>query len=379
MSEEGSVASIGRQIFPVGSVDLAAVKQEPLSHGEWRVSPNFFAMSFGLAGLAEVWRAAEAPLGTSSLIPDAINVLAAVVWILLGVGYLRQGRRRLLADLRDPVMAPFVSVLVITGMLLASALSAFAFGVGRILVALFLAVTILIGGWLTGQWILSDTPEVSFHPGYFLPTVAGCLVGAFCAAQVHLHAVGEASFGIGVVCWVLLGSVLLNRLFFRPALPVPLVPTLAIELAPPAVAGIALFALNGQVASPLACALGGYAVLMALVQLRFLPLYVKLTFSPGFWAFTFSYAAAATDALLWLSIKNPAGAAVYAGCVAAAITVLIVVIGARTLHLLVRGGLFPPAQPATGQPADSTPGRGVGESGSASSSPVSVSTNHDKE
>jgi tellurite resistance protein len=31
------------------------------------------------------------------------------------------------------------------------------------------------------------------HPGYFLPTVAGGLVGAFAAAEVHLRAVAEAS------------------------------------------------------------------------------------------------------------------------------------------------------------------------------------------
>jgi tellurite resistance protein len=33
------------------------------------------------------------------------------------------------------------------------------------------------------------------------------------------------SFGIGMVCWLVLGSVVLNRLFFRPNLPAALVPT----------------------------------------------------------------------------------------------------------------------------------------------------------
>ena len=47
--------------------------------------------------------------------------------------------------------------------------------------------------------------------------MAGGLIGAYAAAQVHLHAVAETSFGIGVLCWLLLGSTILNRLFFRPA------------------------------------------------------------------------------------------------------------------------------------------------------------------
>ena len=37
----------------------------------------------------------------------------------------------------------------------------------------------------------------SVHPGYFLPTAAGGLIGANVAFQVHLHALAEASFGIG--------------------------------------------------------------------------------------------------------------------------------------------------------------------------------------
>jgi len=71
------------------------------------------------------------------------------------------------------------------------------------------------------------------HPGYFLPTAAGGLIGASAAAQVHLHALAEASFGIGAICWLLFASTILNRLFTRPALPNALVPTMAIELGIP--------------------------------------------------------------------------------------------------------------------------------------------------
>jgi len=46
----------------------------------------------------------------------------------------------------------------------------------------------------------------------------------------------------------------------------------------------------------IAFVLGGYAVLMVLAQLRLSLVYSRLSFSPGFWAFTFSYSAVA-DAL----------------------------------------------------------------------------------
>ena len=70
-------------------------------------------------------------------------------------------------------------------------------------------------------------------------------------------------------------------------------------------------------------------------------MYRKLSFSPGFWVFTFSYAVAATDALLWVSVKNPPGAVIYAACLVAAITALVAMISVRTVGLLLQGRLFP--------------------------------------
>jgi len=320
-------------------------KDEPLRQQERfrppRVPPNLFAIAFGIAGLAGTWHAAVPVLGTSRAVPGALDILAAALWLVLVGAYLAQGRRVILSDLRHPVLSPFVSLPAITAMLLAAGLAPYAFAAARALVIVFLAVATVIGGWLTGQWMTGGIDQDSVHAGYFLPTVAGGLVGAYCAAQVDLHALAEASFGIGVICWFLLGSTILNRLFVRPALPAALVPTMAIEAAPPAVAGLAFFALTGPTAGFVACALGGYAILMALVQIRLIPVYSRLSFSLGFWAFTFSYSAVVTDALVWIGIKKPplgTGAAI---AVITLLTGFIAWIAARTVILAVRGRLFP--------------------------------------
>ena len=306
-----------------------------------RVPPNLFAIALGIAGLALAWDAAVPVLGTPQAIPDALNVLGAALWLVLVGAYLAQGPRIILADLRDPDLSPFVSASALTAMLLSAALAKEAFAAGRVLVIVCLAATIGIGSWLTGQWMTGEIEPDSVHPGYFLPTAAGGLVGANAAAQVHLHALAEASFGIGVICWILLGSTILNRLFTRPALPSALVPTMAIELGIPAVAGSAYFAVAGRTVSFIACALGGYAVLMALVQVRLIPVYRRLSFTPGFWSFTFAYAAAAADALIWLAIKKPPGATGYAIAVIALLTAFVSWIAFRTVVLAARGQLFP--------------------------------------
>jgi len=68
---------------------------------------------------------------------------------------------------------------------------------------------------------------------------------------------------------------------------------MAIELGITGVAGTAYFAVAGRTVTFMACALGGYAVLMALAQVRLIPVYRRLSFTPGFWFFAFSYAAVA--------------------------------------------------------------------------------------
>jgi tellurite resistance protein len=92
-----------------------------------------------------------------------------------------------------------------------------------------------------------------------------------------------------------------------------------------------------------ACVLGGYAVLMALVQVRLIPIYRRLSFTPGAWsfAFAFAYAAATADALGWLAIKKPPGATGYAIAVIALLTAFVSWIAFRTVVLAVRGQTFP--------------------------------------
>ena len=85
---------------------------------------------------------------------------------------------------------------------------------------------------------------------------------------------------------------------------------------------------------------------------------LSLRFAPGFWAFTFSWAATATDALEWIELRKPPGATAYAVAVLTVITVFIGYIAARTVILIARGQFLPaqrPAAPRDAQPHGSVP------------------------
>jgi tellurite resistance protein TehA-like permease len=166
-----------------------------------KVPLNLFGIPFGLAGLGEVWTTTANYHHAPHLVGEIIMVTSAAVWIAVLGGYLRYliaHRSALPGDLFDPIAAPFASLALITPMLLASdGLYPHAEATGRVLTDVFLVFTVLLGGWFTGQWIYGPVDLDRFHPGYFLPTVAGGLIGSAAAAAVGQHSLARSCSASG--------------------------------------------------------------------------------------------------------------------------------------------------------------------------------------
>ena len=235
------------------------------------VPPGLFGISFGLLGLAGVWRLAARSTHLPLTFSTVLFAAAATVFLGLLIGWLIQSlvEPHVLAEaLANPIIGPFHALLPLNGMLLGVGLATFDLTAARWLFALSFGVMVLFGGWITGQWIAQPQDEAAIHPGYLLPTVAGGFLGADSAAKLGWFGLGWLSFGIGLVCWFVLSSVVLHRLFFKPTLPGALIPTLAIELTPPIVAGNAYVSLTSNPVSVVSMMLAGYVVLLGVVQLR---------------------------------------------------------------------------------------------------------------
>lgn len=90
---------------------------------------------------------------------------------------------------------------------------------------------------------------------------------------------------------------------------------------------------------------------MVLVQIRLLPSYARLRFSPGFWSFTFAWFAVAGLALRWLRIERPPGQAVYAALAAGGVSLLVVGVATRSVLATWHGEFAPGAGAAPLAPA----------------------------
>ncbi|WP_405883537.1 TDT family transporter [Streptomyces sp. NBC_01136] len=309
----------------------------------YRLTPNLFGIGFGTAGLAQAWTVAADTVDAPPWPSYVLWILAAAIWLVTLAAYLRnvvaQGRLR--TEIPDPIMGPFTALIVIVPMLLGIALAPHAGAAGETVYAVGLVLTVVLGGWLTSLWIRSDTQLVQWHPGYFLPTVAGGLIAANCSATLGWTTLSHLMFGYGLICWFVLGSILLMRLFTQPMLPPPLLPTIAIEVAPPVVAGNAWFAINGGRPDLGAELLAGYAVLMVLVQICMASTYRRAPFGPGYWAFAFSYAAAFTDGVHWLDVEHVHGQKALTYLLLAIATLALAALAARTVLGLSRHTFLP--------------------------------------
>src|SRR5271155_1639419 len=107
-----------------------------------RVTANLFSIGFGMAGLAACWQVAAAAISAPGWVADALALAAAVAWLAAGSAWtvqLAARRRSLSSELHDQVLGPFVSLLPITGMLLALDLYPHAGSAGRVLFGVFAA------------------------------------------------------------------------------------------------------------------------------------------------------------------------------------------------------------------------------------------------
>lgn len=314
-----------------------------------RLSLATFSVPLGVVGLAGVWTQTSVLLGWPLVGADVLWIVAAIAFIATLVVYLTraaQSTDRLTRQLRDPIEGPLTAIVPIVGMQLAGALGRTAELPGAVLYWISAGAALVFAAWLIGTWLEGSLDLEAMHGGYLIPTVAAGFVAAGVGGTLGVTGFAWAMFGVGVLFWLVLTTLVLLRLTFRPTLPDELIPSMTVLIAPPALAGLAWFTLTGEDASIGASILGGTGLLMLLVQIALLPRYARLRFSLSFWSFTFPAAATASDGIRWIGLSPTPLHAPLVLTVATAVSVLVAVIAGRSVALAVSARRHRDPEPA---------------------------------
>src|SRR5258706_4535943 len=257
---------------------------------------SFFGIVLGLAGLGGAWRAAARVWQLPSVVGEALMLAAGIVWAVMLALYAAKwiyARTAALQELEHPVQCCFVGLIGVATMLISIAVLPYARLAAQIGCGIGATFNMAFAVWRTGILWRGDRDPATTTPVLYLPAVGGAFVTATAAAALGYQDWGQLAFGAGFFSWLAIESVLLHRLYTAPGLPAPLRPTLGIQLAPPAVGGVAYLAVTAGAPGELAYAMLGYALLQALLLLRLLPWIRQQPFAASYWALTFGATALA--------------------------------------------------------------------------------------
>ena len=312
-----------------GAVALDRLRHFPVS---------FFAIVMGLAGLTIACFKLEAAIGAPHAASPVLFWFAAAVYVAIAAVYLAKVVARpgaLREEWAHPVRISFFPAMSI-GLILLS------------IAALRVAPMLSLPLWLVGTvlhlvftvlvmtaWINHSRYQIAhLNPAWFIPVVGNILVPI--AGLTHAPAdVSWFFFAIGLLFWLVLLTVVVNRLIFHNPLPARMMPTLFILIAPPAVGFLSWTNLVGGL-DPFGRLLVFAADFFFLLLLPQVAGLARLPFTLSWWAYSFPLAALT---IAQFTLAELTGAAVYrvAGYgLFTLLAVLIVGLAGRTLLGLAR-------------------------------------------
>ncbi len=187
------------------------------------------------------------------------------------------------------------------------------------------------------RWIHMPQVLHSLNPAWFIPVVGPILVPV---AGVHLASpeISWFFFATGLIFWIALLAVFLNRVMFHDPMPIKLLPTLFILIAPASVGFIAYMKLTGQL-DPFARVLFYFGVFTFLMLATMLPEFRKVPFFMSWWGYTFPLDAFTISFFLMHKVTGVMLFKQIAAGLLALTTLVVLMVLVRTIALAARGGL----------------------------------------
>ena len=304
---------------------------------------GFFGISIGFLALANAWRVAARIWAFPVHAATLLTLVALGLWLILIVAYASKwalDRSSARSELDDPVQSSFVALVPVSTLLAAQAVLAYSRTLAIVMFVIGAGGGLITGVFLQGRLWQGGRSQASVTPAIYLPTVATGFVAATAAATLGWSELGMWLFGSGLLSWLAIESIILQRVVVFDALTPALRPTIGIQLAPPVVGGVAYLALASGTPDIFAQALFGYGLIQAVLLIRLLPWVRTQPFTPGYWSFSFGVAAlptmamrmverGATGPIQWLSIA-----------LFVAANLIIALLAIKTVQLVIAGRLL---------------------------------------
>ena len=266
-----------------------------------------FAIVMGLSGLTITYQKASLWLGFPHIIGETLMYLTTIIFIIISILYIMKYMKYQMAvkkEFAHPIRINFFAAVSISMLMLAIIYKE----VNPTISAIFWYSGVILHFYLTMHtisfWINSNQEIAHSNPAWFMPIVGNVLVpigGIGCAPIGVL----TYFFSVGMFFWIILLSIILNRIIFHKQLAIKFMPTLFILIAPPAAGFISYFTMFGTIDN-FAMFLFNIAVFFTLLVLFMYKKFINIKFFISWWAFIFPIAAMAiATMLMYVKTKEP--------------------------------------------------------------------------
>jgi len=258
-----------------------------------------FAIIMGLSGLTIAYQKAAQLFDFSTLVPLALATVTSLAFINVAVTYLLKFLKypdQVKAEFNHPVRINFFAAIPISLLLLSIMFHDIQMSVAVGLWWVGMSLQAYLTFYTISFWINRNL-EIQFsNPAWFIPIVGNVLVPVG-GADIVNHNFLMYFFAIGILFWVVLLTIIMNRIIFHNLLAEKFMPTLFIFIAPPAVGTISYVKLTGEF-DLFASFLFNVGLFFTLLLLFMYKNFIKLEFFISWWAFTFPLTAMTIAAML---------------------------------------------------------------------------------
>ena len=291
-----------------------------------------FAIVMGLAGLTLVYKQVSEALFLPSIIYLVMMICTTIIFFIILYFYLlkiMKHKNEVKKEFSHPIRINFfaassISILILS-MIYRNTIDPLAqifFIVGAVFHIFFTFYTIKF-------WINNNLEMQHSNPAWFIPIVGNLIVPIAGKGFID-DSVLYFYFSIGIFFWIILFSIILNRIIFHNQFAPKFMPTLFILIAPPAIGFISYVKLTGNLDffAQILFNLGLFFTILVFVMYKN---FINIKFFISWWAFTFPMAAITLATVLMYELTHKGFYAILSYILMVITSVIIVLVARQTI------------------------------------------------
>ncbi|QXT41069.1 SLAC1 anion channel family protein [Gymnodinialimonas ceratoperidinii] len=301
---------------------------------------SFFTTAMGAFGLSLAARAGGFEVA-SSVVGAVATALLVILFAVFALKFLRH-RAAVVAEWSHPVKLAFFPAASISLLLMASFLHPIAPEAARPVWLLGAALQGVLTVVVISAWISHRAfGPGQLSPAWFIPAV-GNVMAPFGGIPLGYIEFSWYFFAVGILFWLVLLTLVFNRLIFHDPMPGKLRPTIVILIAPPALAFLTWVQFhNGSIDAAARVLINLGYFFTALVALQ-MPAILRLPFALSFWALSFPLAAITIASFRFAELTGSLVHLVMGYGLLAVLAIVLAVLTVHTARAIVSGAVFQP-------------------------------------